>query len=630
MSQGGPLQFDPDLMRAMGYHTIDAIVDAMVRGDDEPVMRRATAAQMRERLDGPPPEQGSAYEEVLGRMMTDVLPFRARTESAGYMGFIPGFPTWPSAMADLIASAFMLDCCWWAGAAGAGQLELTVLRWFAEWIGYPPSASGVLVSGGSAANMTALACARERRVGAMRDDLVVYVSSQSHSSVARAARALGFRPERVRILPVDRSFHIRIDVFERAIVADRAAGLFPLAICANAGATNTGAVDPLDQLADVCARQGVWLHVDGAYGAFAAITERGRRTLAGIERADSVTLDPHKWLFQPFECGALLVRDPEGLRKAFEITPDYLRDVTVKEEVNFSDRGLQLSRVCRALKVWMSIQTLGLAAFRQAIDTALDLAQEAARRVKASAELELLAPVELSVVALRRRPAGEDDERRLDKLNLSLVAAVEQAGLLVSSTRLFGRTAIRLVVLNPTTTAAHVHRVLDVIESTPLEMLDLGGAERQRREPDLLPGWLTSPSVQAADLGAVPLFATLHAADVAGLVEQASQRHVQAGETLIEQWDAGREFFVILEGSFAVLDGECEIATVQAGDFIGELAALDWGGGYGLVRLAQVTAITPGTVLVLTPEQLRDVLRRTPAALELVERTARERQAASQ
>ena len=313
---------------------------------------------------------------------------------------------------------------------------------------------------------------------------------------------------------MDRAFRLRVDVLEQAVTADRAAGLLPLAVCANAGSTNTGAVDPLPALADVCATQDLWLHVDGAYGAFAALTERGRRALAGIERADSITLDPHKWLFQPFECGAILVREAEGLNRAFEITPDYLRDIETHEEVNFSDRGLQLTRFCRALKVWMSLQTFGLDAFREAVDGALDLAHEAAERVEASPELELLAPVDLSVVAYRRRPAGETDERRLDAINLALVAAVEQTGeALVSSTRLFGRTAIRTCILNPTTTAAHVHRVLDIIEKTPIDALDLGdGATAPvRREPDLVPGWATSPSVAAPDVSWVPLFAAMGA-----------------------------------------------------------------------------------------------------------------------
>jgi aromatic-L-amino-acid decarboxylase len=626
MTESGRLQLDPAEMRAIGYRTIDALVDAVSSLDGEPVLRRVSVEEMRARLDGPPPAEGRPYQEVLDQVMTDVTPYNGHLAAGGYLAFIPGFPTWPSAMGDLIASALMLDCCWWAGGAGGTQLELTVLHWFAEWLGYPPQASGVLVSGGSAANMTALACARERYAGAMRDDLVLYVSAQSHSSVARAARALGFRPEQVRIIPVDRAFRLRVDVLDKAIAADRAAGRVPLAVCANAGTTNTGAVDPLGDLADLCAGS-LWLHVDAAYGAFASLTERGRAALAGIERADSITLDPHKWLFQPFECGAILVREPDGLRDAFTITPDYLRDVSAEREVNFSDRGLQLSRFCRALKVWMSVQTFGLDAFRAAVDTALDLSREAAARVEASTELELLAPVDLSVVALRRRPPGETDERRLDAINLALVGVVEQTGeALVSSTRLFGRTAIRMCVLNPTTTAAHVHRVLDILEGTPLEALDLGAAPpAERREPDLGLTWAAQPSVEPGDVTWVPLFAALEADEAATLVAQARERRVHTGERLIEQWDASREVFVILEGSFRVRSDGRDLNTVGPGDFVGELAALDWGAGYGALRNAEVVAETSATVLVLTPDLLAAALRRAPAALDLVERTARER-----
>ena len=622
------LQLETERMREIGHLTIDALVDEMARSAAQPVVREASVDELRRRLREPPPDRGLAYEDVLDRVFTDVTPYRGRPDAAGYLAFVPGFTTWPSAMADLIASALNLDSCWWAGGAGMTQLELTVLEWFAQWIGYPADASGVLVSGGSAANLTALACARERLAGAMRDDLVVYISAQSHSSVARAARALGFRPERVRVVPVDRSYHLRTEVLERAVSADRAAGLRPLVVCANAGTTNTGAVDPLNDLADLCAEHGLWLHVDAAYGGFAVLADRGRATLSGMERADSVTLDPHKWLFQPFECGALLVRDPDGLRLSFEILPDYLRDVSAHEEVNFSDRGLQLSRMCRALKVWLSIQAFGLAAFRGAVDHSLDLAHEAAARVEASEELELLAPVELSVVALRRRPPGMTDERRIDAVNAALVGAVERAGdVYVSSTRLFGRQAIRLCILNPTTTAAHVHRALDIIEATPVDdlPLDASAPALAQRDPDVQTGWLTRPTVSAGDLTWVPLFAGMEARDVASLLERAVERRLQAGETLIEQWDTTRDVFVLLDGTCRVRDGEREIATVGPGDFTGEMAAIDWGAGYGSVRTAQVEAQTPCTLLGLTPALLREVLSRSAEARELVERTARER-----
>jgi aromatic-L-amino-acid/L-tryptophan decarboxylase len=620
------LRFDAERMRQTGYRTIDALVDEIGRAEAEPIVRKASLDELRRRLAATPPETGIGYGAALARVFADVTPYCARPDAAGYMAFVPGFTTWPSAMGDLVASALNLDACWWAGGAGVSQLELTVLSWFADWIGYPADASGVLVSGGSAANLTALACARERLAGEMRDDLVVYISAQSHSSVARAARALGFKPNRVRILPVDRSFHLRLDVLERAMAADKAAGLTPLCVCANAGTTNTGAVDPLPELADLCAAHTAWLHVDGAYGGFVVLTDRGRATLTGIERADSITLDPHKWLFQPFECGALLVRHPDGLRTAFAIAPDYLRDIAARSEVNFSDRGLQLSRMCRALKVWLSVQTFGVAAFRDAVDGALDLAREAAARVEAGAELELLAPVELSVVALRRRPADVDDERRLDEINAALVGAVEESGeVYVSSTRLFGRQAIRLCILNPTTTAAHVHRALDLIERTPLASLSAPAAPPRQRDPDVTSGWLSRPTVRAADLDFVPLFVAVDDRDVAALLASATERRVTAGETLIEQWDTSRDVYVVIDGRFSVRDGDVEIALVGPGDFVGEMAAVDWGAGFGTVRVAQVEALTEGSVLVITASRLREVLARSPDARALVERTARDR-----
>jgi aromatic-L-amino-acid decarboxylase len=620
------LTFDPERLREIGHRTIDALVDEMTGRAADPVVRDASAEEMRRRLQEPPPDESRTYEDVLARVLTDVTPYRGRPDAPGYLAFIPGFTTWPSAMGDLIASALNLDSCWWAGGAGMAQLELTVLGWFSEWIGYPADASGVLVSGGSAANLTALACARERLAGAMRDDLVVYLSAQSHSSMARAARALGFRPERVRVIPVDREFRMRIDALERAITADLSAGLRPLVVCANAGTTNTGAIDPLPGLAALCAERGCWLHVDAAYGGFAVLSERGRTALKGIELADSVTLDPHKWLFQPFECGALLVRDPDGLRLSFEILPDYLRDVSAGGNVNFSDRGLQLSRMCRALKVWMSVQTFGVAAFRAAVDQALDLAREAAARVQASQELELLAPVELSVVALRRRPAGVTEERRIDDLNAALVGAVERSGdVYISSTRLFGRQALRLCVLNPTTTSEHVHKALDVIEQTPPDELAMQTLVPLQRHPDVQAGWLTRPSASAEDLAWVPLFSAMDPADVASLLERASERRLQPGDLLIEQWDTTRDVYIILDGSCTVRDGERVIATVGPGDFTGEMAAIDWGGGFGTLRAAEVEAETPCRVLELTPELLREILRRSLPARELVERTARTR-----
>src|SRR5205807_3101632 len=300
-----PLSVDAETMRRLGYRTVDMLVDRLA-GDPGPVVRAGDPVQLRDALSMPPPEQAVPFDAILEQLERDVLPFVARIGHPGYLAFIPGEGTWPGALGDLIASALNIDRCWWLGASGASRLEVVVLGWLRQWVGYPDEAAGVLVSGGSAANLTALACAREARLGVMSETAVVYMSDQTHSSMARAARALGFRPDQVRVIPTDGRQRLQVDALRAAIAADEAGGRKPLAVVANAGTTATGAVDPLRELSQVCRERGVWLHVDGAYGAFACLSERGRETLAGLELADSITLDPHKWLYQPIELGALL------------------------------------------------------------------------------------------------------------------------------------------------------------------------------------------------------------------------------------------------------------------------------------------------------------------------------------
>ena len=418
-------------------------------------------------MPGTAPASGRDLDEILRHLGEDVLPFRSRIDHPRYLAYVPGEGTWPGALGDLIASTYNIDVGNWMESAGPSRLETVVLRWFADWIGYPAESAGVLVSGGSAANLTAMACAREALVGAMSGELVAYVSEQGHSSLARAARVLGFGPQQVRVLPVDDKFRMRTDALEATITADLAAGRRPLVVLAVAGTTNTGAVDDLPELARVCGRYGVWLHVDGAYGAFAALTERGRQALAGLELADSVTLDPHKWLHQPFECGALLVRRGHLLKDAFEIHPSYLQDTTARDgATNYADHGLQLTRMSRALKIWMSLQYFGVDAFAAAIDRAMDLAEHAQRLIEAAPDLELLAPATLGIVGFRRHPPGRDDEEDLECANATLINDLAESGEgLVSSTRLSGRYAIRLCVLNHGTSTSDVDRVLGWLQT---------------------------------------------------------------------------------------------------------------------------------------------------------------------
>jgi hypothetical protein len=405
-------------------------------------------------------------------------------------------------------------------------------------------------------------------------------------------------------------------------------------VAASGGSTNSGAVDELERIAAVCRERDVWLHVDAAYGGFSVLTDRGRKTLAGIELADSVTLDPHKWLHQPFECGSLLVRDRALLRRAFEITPDYLRDAGAHDaEVNFCDLGPQLTRSFRALKLWLSLRTFGLGAFRAAIDRALDLAEHARERIEASDELELAAPPSLGILCFRRRLTRADaEEQEVARAHAAMLDALESSGVgLVSSTRLHGRHALRMCVLNHTTGQQDVDAVLDLLERAPLDGAG-SGADGYERHPDVGRSWLRSVpecagphGVDTSLFAGVPLFGSLSGPQLEQAAGLAVERREPGGATLVEQWEPSRDFFVLLEGEAEVMvDGE-PVASVGPGEFFGELAAVDWGAGFGYPRLASVTATEPVRLVVFPDGSLNDLVAIAPAVGETIEQTMRDR-----
>ena len=394
------------------------------------------------------------------------------------MAYVPSCPTFPAVLGDWLATGFNCFAGVWSVAAGPNALELTVLDWFRSWLGMPKATSGLLTSGGSAATVTAIVAARHAVVGdraGRLERLTMYTSSQAHSSVIRAAWIAGIPRSNVRALPVDPEYRMIGEELERSITADRAAGLIPFCVVASAGTTNTGSIDPLHAIADICQAAGLWLHVDAAYGGFAALTDRGRTALAGIERADTVTLDPHKWLFVPFECGCLLARDPARLSQAFRILPEYLRDVESDGiEVNFADYGEQLTRYTRAFKVWLPVQYFGLGAIRSAIDTGINLAQYAEKRI-AAAGFEILSPAQLGIVCFRAHPPGMDDPEALDRLNERINQRSNALGRhFISSTRLNDRFSLRICILGFRTTEADVEELVTSLRDLAGEMKRTG------------------------------------------------------------------------------------------------------------------------------------------------------------
>ncbi|MGH2898202.1 MAG: pyridoxal-dependent decarboxylase, partial [Solirubrobacteraceae bacterium] len=340
-----------------------------------------------------------------------------------------------------------------------------------------------------------------------------------------------------------------------------------------------------------------------------------------MELADSVTLDPHKWLYQPIECGSLLVRDGALLHRAFAIAPDYLKDTLVDREVNFADRGLALTRSSHAIKIWLSIGTFGLDAFRQAIERSLELALLAERHVRESPALELVSPASLGIITFRRTVAGASEEQIAD-VNAALVRAFEASGEgLVSSTRLRGRYAIRLCVMNHTSTAADVRRVLDFFARTPLPPppAPTSPPALDPARADIGEGWLGPPQIEPATLARLGLFRGVGGDVLERVAGWGRELLVPAGGQLVRRWESARDFFVIVAGRADVeRDGEL-LAQLGAGEFFGEIAALDWGAGYGYARTASVTAATPLRLLVLGTAHLGLLMRDVPAVARRVE-----------
>ena len=461
------LKMTPETMRELADHVTKILVERIERLPSERVWEGDFKDALAHQLDEDPPETGRPPREVIDRAVPDVLSNTLRLDHPRSFGFVPTCPTWPGVLADFMASGFNVNAATWLVASGPSQLESVVIGWFRQWFGLPDGAGGLMTSGGSAAALHAFVAARE--AAGNPDRPVAYMSDQSHSAQVRAARIVGIVPDRIRVLPTDTSGRIDPGEVAEAIAADRSAGCTPMVVCANAGTPTRGAVDPLPALADVCAAEQVWFHIDAAYGGFAILAPHGAAALDGMERADSINVDPHKWLFQPYEAGCILVRDAGALERAFSIQHDVLQDsVWGAKHANLADQGIQLSRSFRALKIWMSIQTFGMAAFRAAIENGLDLAARAAEYTRSSPTLELLS-ASLSMVCFRVNPGGfgEDALGSLNRKALARVFWGEQAFL--SSTMVNKQFVLRLCIVNYNTTWDDVRETLEAVERFALE-----------------------------------------------------------------------------------------------------------------------------------------------------------------
>jgi aromatic-L-amino-acid decarboxylase len=458
------LNLDREQMRSFGYRVIDTLVDHFEELPKKSIGRKGGRDALERQLREPLPQKGGDPEAILDVVRNDVMRNILQVNHPRFFAFIPSPSNFVSVMADALASGFNVFAGTWLEGSGPAEVELVVLDWLRQLCGLPETAGGLFVSGGSAANLTALALARDLKLEGRLDKGVVYCSDQTHASNERGLRVLGLKPSQLRRLPSDENFRLSLPDLRRAIDSDRAEGKVPFSVVANAGTTNTGAIDPLPEIAALCRNENLWLHVDGAYGAAAVLSHKGRDHLKGLSEVDSLALDPHKWLFQPYEIGCLLVRNRRWLRDNFHVLPEYLIDVDpAQEEVNFYDYGIQLTRSFRALKLWFSFKVFGLEDFSKSVDRGFELAEEAEGAIRESELLKVTTPAQMGIVTFRFEPP-QAGARDVDDINQRIVhEMIEDGFAMVSTTKLRERTVLRMCTINPRTTSSDIRETVEKI-----------------------------------------------------------------------------------------------------------------------------------------------------------------------
>ncbi len=470
---------DAETFRRYGYQAIDWIAGYLDRVDEYPVLAQVKPGEVRGRLQERHPDEPEAMERILDDFERVILPGITHWNHPSFFAYFAVTGSTPGILGELLAAALNANGMLWKTSPAVTELEELALDWLRQMLGLPEGLHGMITDTASISTLTAIAAAREsldldiREQGmAGRSDLPrlrIYTSEQAHSSVEKAAIALGIGQQGVRKIATDEHFRMDARALAAAIEEDITGGLRPFCVVATVGTTSTTSIDPVPEIASLCREHGLWLHVDGAYGGAAALVPEMRHVLAGCEHADSLVVNPHKWLFTPIDCSVLFVRDPDMLRRAFSLVPEYLR--TADDDVtNYMDWGVQLGRRFRALKLWMVMRYFGHAGLAGHIREHLRLAREFAAWVDASPRFELTAPTPFSTVCFRAHPAGSD-EAVLERLNARLLDAVNADGrIYLSHTKLRGRYTLRLAIGNIRTTEQHVRLAWELLEAKAQEL----------------------------------------------------------------------------------------------------------------------------------------------------------------
>ncbi len=458
------LELSPQVMQRMGETALHAVIEHIRNLPGSSCNELDKFPQISGSLLEGPPEKGMDFEDILDFLMKKAIPASITHPHPSFMGYIPGGGLFPSAIADFIAAATNRYVGVSFAAPALASIERIVLDWFARWMGYPDSTRGILTSGGSLANFSAVVTARKHLLGDKLEKGTIYMSDQTHHCVAKVAKLAGIPEKNIRKLETDENFHAVPEYFEMAIKKDLDEGMKPFLLVGNAGTTNTGAVDPLMDLGEVAREFGLWYHLDAAYGGFFNICPEGQKVLRGIEDSDSVVLDPHKGLFVPYGTGSLLVKRGELLRKAHAMAADYIQDHPLSEDDwDTADYSPELSRSFRGLRVWLPLKYYGVQAFRENLIEKLHLTQWMYRRFEEEPKFECLSPPDLSAIAFRYHPQKGDREAFNRLLLKALVASKK---LYLSSTLLNGEFVIRVCILTFRTHKSEVENAFELIRST--------------------------------------------------------------------------------------------------------------------------------------------------------------------
>ncbi|HVS32857.1 MAG TPA: pyridoxal-dependent decarboxylase [Thermoanaerobaculia bacterium] len=454
-------KLDPDssAFRAAGHRLVDWVADYLDDIDQHAVLSRVQPGEIERQFAGAPSRSGRGYDELIAELQSKILPGITHWNHPAFFAYFSITGSQAGILGELVSAALNANGMLWKTSPALTELETLVLRWLREELGLPGNLFGIINDTASINSFLAIAAAREAMgLNVRRDGLsglppfVVYCSEHAHSSIEKAALALGFGARGVRKIPSDEAFRMRADALEEAIAGDRAAGRLPCAVVATVGTTSMASVDPVRAIGQIAGRERMWLHVDAAYAGSAAIEPSFRWLWDGIEAADSIVVNPHKWLFTPIDCSVLYTRKPDILRETFSLVPEYLK-TTDTAEVNYMDYGLQLGRRFRALKLWLVLEHYGVDRLRAVIRDHVAFAKRLAEELEKRPDVELLAPQSLSVVVFRRKGSDEENAALLERINSS-------GKVFVSHTKLRDRYGIRVAIGNGATEWRHVEQIV--------------------------------------------------------------------------------------------------------------------------------------------------------------------------